>query len=201
MNITNRFLAIFIVSINLVYAQEHYPTMEEFGKIYEKFYRDLGEGNLDSIRAMIIPISGDLQSISGAALFRNSAGPFSVSRITQIANANNINKPFKRSIGCDVVLYQYLAVRYKYPADVEQKLMSKRVRPYSKWAELEEVFCDLWIFGSDGKWRVACDYFPGAALDCQTLGIKFMKNSKQAESDQSRIAEIIKNRYAAVTGD
>lgn len=200
MNVLNKFLGIFILTINLGYAQDPVPKMDEFGKIYEKFYGDISSGNIESIRPLIISIIGNHQSVYGEALLRNPAGPFGISKITQIANPINFNQSFKRLTGYDVVLYQFLAIKYKYPSDIEKKLISNGVSLESKWLELEEVFCDLWIFGSDGKWRVACDYSPQAALDCQTLGLMFMETSERAAKEQTRIAKEVIDKYDSITG-
>jgi hypothetical protein len=191
MSIINRFLWVFIFTIKIGYSQDPTPKMEDFGIIYQKFYGDIGSGNIESIRPLIIPVGGYQQSVFGEALLRNPAGPFGVSRITKITNPKTLNESFKRLTGSDVVLYQFLAIRYKLPPAVEKTLLSKGVLLDSKWVDLEEVFCDLWIFGSDGKWRVACDYTPGVAVDCQTLGLMFADSPEQAKDRQ---LEIVRSR-------
>lgn len=200
MNAIKIFVGIIILNLNLSSAESPIPSMAEFGIIYEKFYGDLGSRNIESIQKFVIPVSGDHQSVYGEALLRNPAGPFGISKITQIANPINFNQSFRRLTGSDVVLYQFLAIKYKYPSDIEKKLISNGVSLESKWLELEEVFCDLWIFGSDGKWRVACDYSPQAALDCQTLGLMFMETPDRAAKEQTRIAREVKDKYDSITG-
>lgn len=173
-----------LASFGILNSNAANPDMEEFGKIYQKFYTDLGYGDLEAIRPFILPLNDRKQFIYGEALVRNPAGPFGVSKITSIANAEGIYEPFKKLVGHDVVLYQLMIVRYRYPENYEKLLKEMGVLLESKWRELEEAYCDLWIFGSDGNWRVACNYFPGVKLNCQSLGIMFSDNLAQAQASQ-----------------
>ena len=182
-------------------AAESVPDSGEFGKVREKFYSDLGKGDIESIRQFVLPINNSNKFIYGEALTRNQAGPFSISQINRIANPVNIVAPFKQWVGCDVVEYQLLIVRYRYPDNYEKKLRDKGAIPESAMVEIEETYCDLWILGSDGKWRVACDYFPGARLDCQSLGLMYSDSSDQSKNRQLEINQSRQKMLAAIFGD
>ena len=181
-------------------AENTRPDLEEFGKIYGKFYLDLGRGDIEAIKPLILQINDSKQFVYGEALTRNQAGPFGISKINQIANPININDPFKRWAGCEVVQYQLLIVRYRYPENYEKKLKNGGILLESKLVQLEETYCDLWIFGSDGKWRVACDYFPGARIDCQSLGLMLSDSSEQSKSRQLEINESRQQMLSAISG-
>lgn len=57
---------------------------------------------------------------------------------------------------------------------------ARGVKPHSKIEPFEEIYCDLWMCGTDGKWRVACDYYPGVDVHCQTLGLELKKDEATA---------------------
>ncbi len=127
--------------------------------------------------------------VYGEALVRSPEGPKGISSVPAISTVENIREPFKMMTGCDLVDYQVYIVRYPLPPRVAAAFAERGTKPMGKLFQHEQAFCDLWMYGSDGKWRVACNYSPSARVDAQTLGLSLMADKAEGEKLQAGYVE------------
>lgn len=151
--------------------------------VIERFYEDLSKNNLLTVRDSVFHDETLIDAVSshvyGSALVR-SPDILGISQLPRIANVEGIRKGFKSWTGLDFVDYRVLIVRYELSPRLRAHWKTLGFRPHSKIEPLEETYCDLWMCGTDGKWRVACDYYPGVDVHCQSLGLALTKNEAKA---------------------
>ena len=159
-------------------------------RIIEGFYESLSKNDLFAIRNLVFHdeklIDATSSHVYGRALVR-SPDVLGFNQLPRIANGEGIRKGFKSWTGLDVVDYRVLIVRYELSPRMRADKSARGFKPHSKIEPFEEIYCDLWMCGTDGKWRVACDYYPGVDVHCQTLGLALTKD--EAEAIESRKQE------------
>jgi hypothetical protein len=158
--------------------------------VIERFYEDLSKNNLLAIRNSVFHdetlIDAASSHVYGRTLVR-SPDILGFNQLPRISNVEGIRKGFKSWTGLDVVDYRVLIVRYELSPRMRADKLARGFKPNSKIEPFEEIYCDLWMCGTDGKWRVACDYNPGVDVDCQSLGLALTKD--EAKAIQSREQE------------
>jgi hypothetical protein len=170
-------------------AQTPAIVMDEgrFVSVFEKFYSDLAKGSAATVAPRVIhyrAVSLENAFLYGAALERGPEEPLSITPQSQLADQKLIAEPFKLMTGQDLVSCRLLIVSYPYPKHARDTLAARGAKPFSRFYRFEDVHCDLWMLGTDGEWRVACDYHPGYGPHNQTLGLQFTDDKDFAEKQR-----------------
>jgi hypothetical protein len=161
----------------------------------EKFYQDLASKNIDAITPLILrhkSVSLEQMVMVGDALERGCLSPVGMNNLNRIAEIKNLDVSFKEMTGVDLISYRLYILRY---SDSERlKAMGKEIKvgSISKFQYFEDVHCDIWLCGSDGKWLVACDVSPAFPLNRQSLGFTFLNDKSEADRIQKHYKEMRK---------
>ena len=171
-----------------------------FTGVLEKFYADLAQKNTAALTAMTLHYSTlkpENAMLYGEALVRSPDGPLAVAELPSLVSGAEIGVQFKEMTGINLVDSKVFIVRYPYSRVVKSAIEEKGVVPASKLYKFEDSFCDLWLYGSDGKWRVACNFKPFFRIDRQSLGLQLtedkayaIKRQKDLEDAQKRFEKM-----------
>ena len=184
----NIIVSVFVFGLSILSSKgaETDPNFSVFIQIFEKFYADLAKGDKAAVKPFALhhfSINDEKSVLVGNAFFRPKVTNIQISLYPSMVAWGDMKAEFKRMTKCDLLCHYGFIVRYPIPSmgkTDESKLLQFNERTY----------CDLWLYGSDGKWRVACDYFPNIPIDAQEHGIDVTENREYAEERQRQLIRI-----------
>jgi len=163
-----------------------------FTGVLEKFYADLAQRNTAALSPLILhyrSLKAENAMVFGEALARCKDGPVAVTEMPTLIIGTDMEAQFKEMTGLDLVEFKVFIVRYPCSERIRSAYAERGYQPISKLYQFEDAFCDLWLYGSDGKWRVACDLRPFFRIDRQSLGLQLSEDKAYALKRQKSIDE------------